>query len=305
QFRMTYFADRELNRIDVLPVNFRSAVNSGQSPSGVGVPTNAGELRARGFEVWIRRGGVTLNANALRAYSSSASQFAYNGLNAAAAAAGHLFPIGYVPAFSATLSDLIRIGSRVRVTPSLSYESGYPYGNGTQIWVFDPGSGKPKAVPNDNYVNPGYNYYFLRDPSKPFDATSNPYIGSLGTAEGSDPNSLRTHPQLLASLHVATDISSHVTAILDVANLLGIAAPTALQGNPYLIGPSGYTGGNPLYAAAYQAASGHAAPYVLGNGIPTNDGVHQIVPWSYGTTGYVPSSYPLARSVSVRLRFRL
>ncbi|MHB8146065.1 MAG: TonB-dependent receptor, partial [Vulcanimicrobiaceae bacterium] len=44
QFRMTYFADRELNRIDVLPVNFRSAVNSGQSPSGVGVPTNAGKL---------------------------------------------------------------------------------------------------------------------------------------------------------------------------------------------------------------------------------------------------------------------
>ena len=137
QFRVTYYAEREANRVDVLPFNFRSAVQSGQSPLGVGVPTNAGELRAHGFEAWIRRDGFTLDANYVRAYSSSAAQFALNDLNAAAIAAGHLFPVGYVPDFSAILSyEADFAHNRIRITPSLSYESGYPYGNGAMIWIF-------------------------------------------------------------------------------------------------------------------------------------------------------------------------
>jgi hypothetical protein len=43
----------------------------------------------------------------------------------------------------------------------------------------------------------------------------------------------------------------------------------------------------------------------LGNGIPTNDGVTQAVPWSYGTAGYVAQSYPLARTFEVRASYRL
>jgi hypothetical protein len=46
-------------------------------------------------------------------------------------------------------------------------------------------------------------------------------------------------------------------------------------------------------------------PYYLGNGIPTNDGVTQSVPWSYGTSGYIPQSYPLARTFQLRLRYRI
>ena len=46
-------------------------------------------------------------------------------------------------------------------------------------------------------------------------------------------------------------------------------------------------------------------PYTLGNGIPTNDGVTQSVPWTYGTSGYIPQSYPLARTVQLRLRYRM
>ncbi|HVA36554.1 MAG TPA: hypothetical protein VNJ51_02955 [Candidatus Dormibacteraeota bacterium] len=113
QLRVAYYADRDTNLIDVLPFNFRSAVASGGSPSGVGVPTNAEELRARGVELWARRGGLV---------------------------------------------------------PSISYESGYPYGNGKMTWIFDPATHQPVQVPNDNYVNPGYNYDFLRDPSRPYDA---------------------------------------------------------------------------------------------------------------------------------------
>lgn len=303
QFRLTYFSQHERNRIDVLPVNFRSVVNQGQSPSAVGVPTNAGELRAHGFDAWLNRGRLMLAATALRGSSSSASQFAYNGLNAAAVAAGHLFPLGYVPDLSATASYELAAGKHVRITPAVSFESGYRYGNGRMIWTFD-ASGKPVQVANDNHINPGYSYYFLRDPGSTYDAATNPYIATLGTPEGADPNTLRSPPQTLISLHVEGDLTPRLTAILDVANLLGSAKPTQLQGNPYLIGPPGYTGGDPAYAAWYGQVQGGGS-YLLGNGVPTSDGRTPALPWSYGRGGYVPQSYPAARSVELTLRYRL
>jgi hypothetical protein len=284
QVRATYYTSDEINRIDVLPYNFRSAIASGESPNGVGVPTNAGELRAHGFELWVKRGGFELNANAVRAYSSSASQFAFNDLNAAAVAAGHLFPAGYVPDLSATLSyelDLDR--RRLRITPSLSYESGYPYGNGEMIWIFDPVTNRPEQVPNDNYYNPGYNYYFLKNSALPYNAQSNPYIATLGTAEGNDPNTLRTPPQTLLSLHIENDVNVRLTLAFDWFNVLNVTTPTQLQGNPYLIGPPGYAS----------------------NGVPTNNGTTPALPWSYGRGGYVPMSYPMARTAQLSLRVRL
>ncbi|MGP6158520.1 MAG: carboxypeptidase regulatory-like domain-containing protein [Vulcanimicrobiaceae bacterium] len=306
QFRLTYFLNNDQNLIDVLPYNFRSAVASGLNPNGVGVPTNVGDLRARGTELWLHNGGFTLDADYIRAYSSSASQLAYNDLNAAAVAAGHLFPVSYLPNFSATLAwEYDTPGKHLRITPSLSFESGYPYGNGKEIWIFDPVTNKPVQVPNDNYYNPGYNYYFLANPAEPFNAASNPYIASLGTPEGNDPNTLHAPPQTIVNLHVEGDLSPRLTAILDLVNLFGNFSPSAYQGNPYLIGPPGYTGGNPAYSAAYQAAGGYSQPYTLGNGVPTNDGVAQSVPWTYGTGGYVPQSYPLGRSVQLRLRYRI
>jgi hypothetical protein len=263
-------------------------------------------LRSHGFEFYAKRGGLTLSANYNRTFTSSVDQFALNDLNEAAILAGHLYPAGYVPNFSAALSyewGLLR--RHLRVTPFLSYESGYPYGNGTMVWIVDPKSGKPELVPNDNYVNPGYNYYFLRNPALPYAVATNPYVASIGTGEGADPNTLRSTPQLLASLHVEGDLTPRLTAILDVTNLFGVATPTQLQGNPYLIGPPGYTGGNLAYEKSYGATYCKGCLYTLGNGLPTNDGSHQIVPWSYGTGAYVPQSYPMARTVQFRLRFPL
>ena len=317
QFRLTYYQKFEQNLIDVLPFNFRSAVSSGLNPDGIGVPSNVGNLHANGLEVYLKNGGFSLDGNLVRAFSSSASQFAYNDLNAPAIAANHLFPVSYEPDFAMELSyefhDRTR---RLRFTPSLSYSTGYPYGNGKMVYAFDPVTNKPIQVPNDNYVNPGANYYFLKNPSAPFDAASNPYIGNLGTNEGNDPNTLRTVPQILANLHVEGDITPRLTAILDVANLFGNYSPTAYQVNAYLIGPPGYKGGNAVYANCYgQILAGAVpclpglpkgtTPYTLGNGVPTNDGVTQAVPWNYGTGGYIAQSYPLGRTLQVRLRYRL
>jgi Carboxypeptidase regulatory-like domain len=305
-FRATFFNTNELDLIDVLPYNFRSALAAGIFPNGVGVPSNVGDLRARGAELWLSRNGVTLDANYIRAYSSSASQFAYNDLNAPAVAAGVLFPVSYIPNLSVNLSwELHTPNRKLRVTPSLSFESGYPYGNGKDVWIFNPTTNKPEEVPNDNYYDPGYNYYFLANPSEPYNAVTNPYIGNLGTPEGDTPNTLHSPPETFVNLHVEDDFSPHWTAILDVVNLFGNFAPTSYQGNPYLIGPPGYAGGNPLYGAAYEAAGGYTEPYTLGNGVPTNNGQTQSVPWTYGRAGYVPQNYPLGRSVELRLRYRM
>lgn len=302
QVRLTLYADFEKNRIDVLPYNFRATA---QNPDAVGVPANAGLLQSRGIELFVKRGGFALTANYSRTFTSSVDQFAYNDLNPAAIAAGHLYPAGYVPDLTATLSYEFVLTRRVRITPQLSFESGYPYGNGRMVWVLNPKSGAPELVANDNYVNPGYNYYFLKNPALPFNAASNPHIATLGTNEGPDPNTLRTPPQTLASVRFEADLSPRVTAILDVANLFATDSPTQLQGNPYLIGPPGYTGGDLAYEKAYGAQYCKGCLYTLGNGVPTNDGQNQIVPWLYGAGGYVPQSYPMARTVQVRLRYRL
>jgi hypothetical protein len=316
RFRLTYYQKFEQNLIDVLPFNYRSAAAAGLSPTGVGVPTNVGELRASGLELYVARDGFALNTAFVRAFSSSASQFAYNDLNVPAIAAGHLFPVSYQPDFTAELSYQFKTArDRVRITPSLSYSTGYPYGNGTMVYTFD-ASGKPVRVPNDNYVNPGANYYFLKDPSAPFNAATNPYIGNLGTNEGGDPNTLRSTPQIFVNLHAEAQLTPRITAVLDVGNVFGNASPTALQGNPYLIGPPGYKGGNATYDACYgqilagtvPCAPGLPAgttPYKLGNGIPTNNGVTQAVPWTYGTAAYIPQSYPNARTLQLRLRYAL
>jgi len=307
--RIGYFAKSEKNLVDVLPFNARSVVQSGNNASAVGVPTNAGNLLVHGLEFSASTGGVTLAGTYTHGYSSSASQFGYNALNAPAIAAGHLFPLGYVPDFSGTASYEFKPAAHLTVTPSLSYETGYPYGNGRRVFAFDATTKTPIAVANDNFVNPGFNYYFLVDPSRPFDAKTNPYIATLGTRESDDPNSLRSQPQLLASLHVRAQLSRGTTLLLDVENLVGTTNPTQLQGNPYLIGPPGYTGGT--YGAPLCAQLGGGAgcaatqPYTLGNGVPTRDGRHQALPFQYGTAGYVPSSYPGARAIELRLQQRL
>ncbi len=303
QIRLTYYVELEKNRIDVLPYNFRA---NPQNPSAVGVPTNAGQLQSHGLELFTKRGGLEFVATYARTFTSSVDQFAYNDLNPAAILAGHLYPAGYVPDFTATLAyEFDFAHRRLRITPLLSYESGYPYGNGTMVWIVNPKTGAPQLVANDNYVNPGYNYYFLKNPAMPYNSATNPYIGTLGTNEGTDPNTLRTTPQTLASLHVEQDLSPRVSAILDVVNLFATDTPTQLQGNPYLIGPPGYRGGDPYYERAYGAEYCKGCLYTLGNGVPTNDGTTQIVPWEYGTGGYVPQAYPMARTAQIRLRYRL
>jgi len=237
--RIAYFAKNERNLVDVLPFNFRSAAETGGNASGVGVPTNAGNLLVHGAELSVATGEFSLAGTYTHGFSSSASQYGYNALNAPAISAHHLFPLGYIPDPSAVASFAFHPTRRVTIAPSLSYESGYPYGNGRSVFTFD-AAHAPVRLANDNFINPGFNYYFLADPSKPFAAAANPYIASLGTREGDDPNTLRSHPQLLGSLRISADLGRGTAFVVDVVNLFANASPTQTQGNPYLVGPGLY-----------------------------------------------------------------
>ena len=307
--RIGYFAKNERNLVDVLPFNFRGASQSGDNASGVGVPTNAGNLLVHGFEFSAETGGFSLAGTYTRGFSSSASQFGYNALNAPAIAAGHLFPLGYVPDLSLVASFAYHPRRGLTISPSLSYETGYPYGNGRTVYIFDPATHRPVPANNDNFINPGFNYYFLADPTRAFDPRSNPYVATLGTPEGNDPNTLRSTPELLASLRIRAELGASTSLVLDVVNLFANAAPTQMQGNPYLVGPPGYAGGS--YAAGLCAQLGGLPncatdhPYVLGNGVPTRDGRTPALPYTYGTAGYIASSYANARAVYLRLEQRL
>jgi hypothetical protein len=109
----------------------------------------------------------------------------------------------------------------------------------------------------------------------------------------------------MASIHVEYDVSRHVTLMFDAINLLGEYNPTQMQGNPYLIGPPGYTGGDRYYEKAYGSSYCAKCLYTLGNGTPTNNGTIPAVPWNYGTNGYVPEAYPMARTAIIRLRYQI
>ena len=323
-YKITAFVRKESNLIDVIPTNFRApGVVSGTAGTSLGValPQNIGEARMNGLELGVTSNNFTMNATYTRGFSTSASPFGLNNLNAPATAAGHLFPLSFVAPLQATASYEIKT-ARFQITPALSFESGYPYGNGKTVFIYcgqvtyecPSANGAPRQVLNDNNLNPGTNYYFLRDPSKPYcplnvgcngGTTYNPLIGSLQTPEGNDPFTLRSAPALLLSLHMAATLTAHLSVAFDVTNLLDHIAPIQHSTNPWLIGPPGY-GGSPNcatpYAQWYGGASGiNSGCYTLGNGVPTMNGQTRAMPWTYGTDGYIPVSYPAPRTIYLRL----
>jgi len=131
-------------------------------------------------------------------------------------------------------------------------------------------------VPNDNFVNPGANCYFLANPSVPFNAVTKPYIGNLGTNAGSDPNMLRSIPQLLVNLRLEKDITPRLTFIVYVANLFNYVAPTAYQVNAYPIGPPGYKGGNAAHSNCYGQILALAGTVPCAPGLPAGTSLTRL-----------------------------
>jgi hypothetical protein len=314
RFRVSYFAKLENNRLDVIPASLavQNTQSSGASASAIGLTENLGDYQVHGVDVQVEHGPMQLTATYARTFGIDSQQYATTQVNPTAIAAGLLFPANYAPDLNATFSYRFHRG-RTTITPQLSYESGYPYGVGTKTVVAGP-SGQPTIVNNDNFYNPGASYYFLRNPAQPFNAATNPYIANLGTPEGAFPGTLRSNPRTFVGLRIEHQFNSRLTLHVDVTNLLNFQGPIQNLNNPYMIGPPGYTGGNPLYAAYYAKlfsqliAQYRGLPYILGNGIPTLDGYHPEFSnpaENYGTGPYVGASFPYRRQVVIGLSYAL
>jgi len=307
-FRATYWRKNEYNRLDILPTaaNVQSASTSvSASPTSIGLPANLGLYKAHGADFEVNAGAFSVTGTYTREIGMDSSQYSLNQVNPAQIAAQHLIPGSFFPDFSGTASFRFQLGKKTTITPQISYESGLPYGNGTKLYIADPVTGQPTLVNNDNHVNPGYAYSFLKDPSQPHSAT-NPYTADLGTGEGSDPQSLRAAPRTFVSLHITHQLSRHMSLSLDGSNLLNFTGPIELLSNGYAPGPPGYKGGDPLIAAWMQTTYGKLGsyrklPYILGNGVPTVDGYHpEFGPqFNYGTGPYVTAALPYRRQIKL------
>ncbi len=195
----------------MLPFNFRSAVGGGLEPSGLGVPTNVGQLRASGVELWLEeRRASRSTRTTIRAFSSSASQFAYNDLNAPAIAAGHLFPVGYVPDLHRDAAYELALAKRPRAHHAVALVRERLSRTATARWR---GSStrqrsKPVHVRTTTTSIPARTTTFLRNPSQPYERGDESVHRRLsGTPEGHDPNTLRSPPQMLVNLHVEGDLT--------------------------------------------------------------------------------------------------
>lgn len=313
-FRLTYWAKLENNRTDILPEGSAiqgSSTSVGASPSAIGLPVNLSDYRAHGLDLQLAHGPFSLVATYATAQTLDPSGYNLNQINPALTASHTLIPQGFFPNLTSQLSYAWRRGNTT-VTPSVSFESGYPYGNGTKVWVLD-ANGNAVHVNNDNHVNAGYAYYFLQNPALPYNATTNPYIANLGTPEGDTPYTLHTPPRTFVSLQIDQHVNSRWKASLTVNNLLNFTKPVQYISNPYMPGPPGYTGGNAQIATwmGQQWGTGLAQyrglPYILGNGIPTLDGYHpEFGPqFNYGTGPYVSAALPYGRTALFTLTYSL
>lgn len=313
-FRLTYWMKLEKNRIDILPAGFAvqsSSTSVGASPSAIGLPENLSQYRAHGVDLAIAHGSLSLIATYALAQTLDPSQYNLNQINPALLASGQLIPQGFFPTLTAKVQYAWHRGGTT-VTPNLSYESGYPYGNGKKVWIFG-SNGQPIQVNNDNHVNPGYAYYFLQNPALQYDSDTNPYIADLGTPEGNTPYTLHAPPRTFVGVRVDQKLTNRFKVTLVVNNLLNFTKPVQYISNPYMPGPPGYEGGNPLIASWMGQQWGTALgqyrglPYELGNGIPTLDGYHpEFGPqFNYGTSPYVAGAFPYRRSMLLTVSYDL
>ena len=309
--RVSYWRKNEYNRLDILPASLAvqsSSTSVSASPSSIGLPANLGLYKAHGADFELSSGKLHMTGTYTREIGLDSSQYSLNQVNPAQVFSGGLIPGSFFPDFSSTLSYAFKLGGKTTIAPQLSYESGMPYGNGRKVYT-TLADGSYAFVNNDNHVNPGYAYYFLKNPAQPFDATSNPYTASINNTEGDNPQTARLAPRTFLSLHIEHRISKRISLSLDGTNLLNFTGPIELLSNGYAPGPPGYTGGDPLIAAwmsqqfSQRLGQYRGLPYILGNGIPTIDGYHpQFGPqFNYGTGPYVTAALPYRRTINLTM----
>jgi hypothetical protein len=203
-------------------------LSDGTPVFGPGREENAGINFNTGVELSIQKSATFglsgfLSATYDNTLANYDSDF-FPSVNNAAIALNHLFHVSYVAPVVATAGLSFQSHHGFHASVTIPYESGYRYGVGKHTWVFGgPNGTTPEEVLNTDLASGVGNYYFT-DPSNPGTVEHPNITGSIGTADGNDPGTLKGAPQAFLNVALSQDIGSgpnRMSLGLVANNLLG------------------------------------------------------------------------------------
>jgi hypothetical protein len=208
------------------PFLFR--LSDGTPVFGPGREENAGINFNTGVELSVQKNAVFgLGGFVSATYDNTLANYDsdfFPIVNNAAIALNHLFHVSYVAPLTATFGLDYQSHHGLHASVEVPYESGYRYGVGKHTWVFGgPNGTTPEEVLNTDLASPVGNYYFT-DPSNPGTIEHPNITGSLGTADGNDPGTLKGVAEAFVNIAVSQDVGSgpnRMSVGLRADNILG------------------------------------------------------------------------------------
>jgi len=194
------------------------------------VSTNGGTSHTSGVEFQLTKEADygfsgQLSATYLNETSNvipgSASEDFFPTVPSASLAVGNEYRVGFISPFQATLAVAYKTHGGLRINPTITYNRGYPLGNGllTALYV----NGKAYNVPLTDYTGPsanGSNYSQFTDPANPGSIFKPNVAATLGTAESSSAGGQLSNARFLTNLTVEfSPPRSRSTVGVQVTNL--------------------------------------------------------------------------------------
>jgi hypothetical protein len=237
---------------------------SGKQVFGPVTEANGGINQTSGIEFALQRNSAYGFSGLLGAtYDNTIANYDadyFPTVNSATLAARHFFHVTYVAPLNGTINLVYNTRKGLYAATTISYESGYRYGVGKKVFVFDP-QGEPVQVLNTDLTSGEQGAYYLTNPTDHGTEFAPNVVASRGTPEGNDPGTLFGPAIALVNLTFAQALGagkSNVQVGLRVANLFGNYSPTGIPPNPYY-GFSGFgNNGLPSGVNGNACAPGHS-----------------------------------------------
>ena len=222
---------------------------SGTPVFGPSNQQSAGKNESTGVELALQRNARYGFSGLLDAtYDNTLANYdgdIFPNVNNAALAASHFFHVTYVPPLVGTLNLVYNARAPWYVSTTVSYESGYRYGVGTETFVFI--NGVPTQVLNTDLASTPSQAYYFTDPTNPGTISHPNIVASRGTPEGADPGTLFTPAVALVNVTLSYYIgtgANNAEVGVRVQNLFGNYTPTGIPANLYYV-PQGIGGYGP------------------------------------------------------------
>ena len=217
----------------VLNAAGQPTIQNGTVILGPGSATNLGKEYATGVDVNItKENPVGLSGQWTMSYvnefssvlPTSGSEDFFPSIPYSSALAGDVYRVGFVSPFQTTLGLTYRTESGWRINPRLSYDVGYPTGNGTL--TADIINGVAVNIPNTNAVpggaagSQGLGPTYYVDPLNPGSVFNPNIAASRGSNETTSPGGKLTNPDFYANITVEyAPKNAHYKIGFDVENI--------------------------------------------------------------------------------------